>query len=69
MLTSDICDCVAVRGIERVIYSEWKHEGGILGTSSLHINFEVDGKEYIFVLHEVTEGHHFSEFLGERDDT
>ena len=63
MKTGDICDCLAVRGIEQVFFGEWKHEGMILGTSSRHINFEIDGKEYVFVLHEITEGHHFSEYL------
>lgn len=63
MLNSDICETIAVKGIENVIYEEWKHEGFICGVSSKHINFEVDGKEYVFVLHEITDGHNFSEYL------
>lgn len=63
MLNSDICESLAVLGIERVFYAEWKHEGYIQGCSSQHINFMLDGKEYVFVLHEVTDGHNFSEFL------
>lgn len=68
MRSSDICDCLATRGIEQVFYGEWKHEGGILGTSSRHINFEIDGKEYVLVLSEVTEGHSFSEYLEGSDN-
>jgi hypothetical protein len=63
MRSSDICEGIAVRAIENVFFGEWKHEGVICGCSYRHINFEIDGKEYVLVLHEVTEGHHFSEFL------
>ena len=34
----------------------------IFGCSSNHINFEVDGKEYVLTLHEVKEGEHWSEY-------
>ncbi len=63
MLQSDICEQTAVHAIERVFYGEWKHEGCILGCSSQYINFEIDGKEYVFVLHEVENGHNFVEYL------
>jgi hypothetical protein len=63
MLKSDICETVAVKAIEEVIFGEWKHEGGVLGVSSRHVNFEIDGKEYVFVLHEVKEGQDFSQYL------
>lgn len=63
MLNSDICEAIAVRGFEDVIYGEWKHEGFIRETSGHHINFELDGKEYVFVLHEIEDGHNFSEYL------
>ena len=43
---------------------EWKHEGCILGWSSEHINFEIDGKEYTAQLKEVKDGSHWSESLG-----
>ena len=62
MLNSDIVEvCGSV--IERKIGAEWRHEVAILGMSSIHVNFEIDGKEYVLVLHEITEGHDFSEFL------
>lgn len=64
MLSSDICDQIAVHAIEKVFIGEWKHEGYILGCSSSYVNFELDGKEYVLVLHEVEEGHSFSEYLG-----
>ena len=63
MLKSDICEQIAVHAIERVFCGEWKHEGCILGCSSQYINFELDGKEYVLVLTEITEGHDFSEYL------
>ncbi len=63
MLKSDIIDVVACT-IERKIGDEWKHEVGMLGCSSIHANFEIDGKEYVLVLHEVKEGHDFSEYIG-----
>ena len=49
--------------IESKIFKEWKHEGGVLGVSSEHINVEIDGKEYVIVLKEVEAGKHFSEYF------
>lgn len=63
MLKSDICEAVAAKAIVEVIFGEWRHEGGILGFSSRHVNFEIDGKEYVFVLHEVKEGQDCSQYL------
>lgn len=62
MLKSDIIDVVAST-IEQKIGGEWKHEVGILGCSSIHVNFEIDGKQYVLVLNEVEDGHDFSEYL------
>lgn len=62
MYKSDIIDVVGC-AIEQKIGDEWKHEVGILGESCIHINFEIDNKEYVLVLHEITDGHDFSEFL------
>lgn len=61
MLKSDIID-VCGTAIERKIGGEWKHEVGIFGTSDRHVNFEIDGREYVLVLHEVKDGHCFSEY-------
>ena len=62
MRNSDIVE-VCGATIERKIGGEWRHEVSILGMSSGYVNFVIDGKEYVMVLHEVTEGLHFSEFL------
>ena len=62
MLKSDIVDVCGV-AIENKIGGEWKHEVGRFGVSSCHVNFEIDGKEYVLVLHEVKDGHNFSEYL------
>lgn len=62
MKMPDIIDVFAST-IEEKIGEEWKHEVCILGTSYDHCNFEIDGKEYVLVVHEVEEGHHFSQFL------
>jgi hypothetical protein len=64
MIKSDIIETVGTQ-IERKIGGEWKHEVVILGMSSNHLNFEIDGKEYVFVLHEVKDGQHFTDFLKE----
>ena len=63
MKSGDICEQIAVHAIERVFCGEWQHEGYLLGCSSKHVNFELDGKEYVLVLTEITEGHSFSEHL------
>ncbi len=65
MRVSDIIESVA-SSIEKQIYKEWKHEGCLLGMSSQHINFEVDDKEYVIVLHKVEEGKDFSSYIGEK---
>lgn len=62
MKTVDITE-VFVTAIEEKIMKEWKHEGCILGWSSEHINFEIDGKEYTAKLKEVKNGSHWSESL------
>ena len=56
----DIVESV-VSGIEKQIFDEWKHEGFIGGWSSEHINFEIDSKEYVLRLSEVTSGEQWSE--------
>lgn len=69
MRNSDIIESVAT-DIEETIFKKWKHEGFICGCSSNHVNVEIDGKEYVLVLHEVTEGQCFSQYLkGSNDDT
>lgn len=64
MLRSDIIDVVGST-IETKIGGEWKHEVGILGCSSVHVNFEIDNREYVLRLYEVEDGHDFSEFVGD----
>ena len=66
MLKSDIIETIAGH-IDRHIGGEWKHEIELYGYSSRHLNFVIDGKEYVLVLHEVKDGHDWSEYLdGER---
>ena len=67
MLNSDIMEAIAT-DIEETIFKRWKHEGFIGGCSSEHVNVEIDGKEYVLVLHEVTEGQNFSQYLRRADD-
>lgn len=62
MLKSDIIEVVAST-IEQKIGGKWKHEVGIFGCSSIHVNFEIDGREYVLVIHEVKDGHDFSEYV------
>lgn len=50
-----------VDAIIKKIFEEWKHEGIICGWSSEHINFEIDGKEYVLRISEVKEGEHWCE--------
>lgn len=66
MKTDDIIE-ILVAGIETVIYKAYKHEGFICGTSSKHINFEIDNKEYVLGLYEVKDGEHWSEYTGEKE--
>lgn len=47
--------------IDKTIFGEWKHEGFIGGFTSEHIDFEIDGKEYILRISEVKDGEHWSE--------
>ena len=67
MNKSDMIDVFAC-SIEKTIGGMWKHEVGILGGSDRHLNFECDGKEYVLVLTEVTDGHNFSEYLSSAAD-
>ncbi len=62
MRNCDIMESI-VADIEETIFKKWKHEGVIVGCSSSHVNVEIDGKEYVLVLHEVTEGQHFAQYL------
>lgn len=64
MYRSDIIDVVGSI-IEKKIGDEWKHEVCILGCSSVHINFEIDNREYVLRLYEVKDGHNFSEFIAD----
>lgn len=52
---------VVTGAIDDIIINGWKHEGFIGGFTSEHINFEVDGKEYVLILKEVQDGEHWSE--------
>lgn len=60
------CDIIEVleQTISEKIGKEWRHDIGLLGSSSAHINFEIDGKEYVLGLFEVAEGSHWTEYLG-----
>ena len=51
------------RAIETLGDEEFSHEVYILGESSVHVNFMIDGKDYVLVLHEIKDGHVFSEYL------
>lgn len=59
MKTVDILE-VFVAAIEERIGKEWRHECFILGWSSEHINFEIDGKEYVLKMREIKDGCHWS---------
>lgn len=50
-----------VSAIEEKIIKEWRHEGWIGGWSSEHINFEIDGKEYVLCIRELKDGEHWAE--------
>ena len=67
MLSSDILETIAC-DIERHIGGDWKHEVDIYGCSYRHLNFVIDGVEYVIILHKVEEGHHFTEFLTEETE-
>lgn len=64
MKSCDIMEAVAV-SVEEKIFKEWRHEGFIGGFTSNYLNMEIDGEEYVLVLHKVPNGHHYSEFTGE----
>ena len=64
MKDCDIMEAV-VSSIEETIFKAWKHEGFIGGLTSGHANFEIDNREYVLVLHEVKERHHWSEYTKE----
>ena len=52
---------VFVTAFEEKIIKEWRHEGFICGWSGSHVNFEIDGKEYMLTLDEIHDGEHWSE--------
>lgn len=62
MRECDIMDAVQM-AIDNTIFKEWRHEGGLLGWSSGHVNFEIDGKEYVLVLREVKKGESWEQYL------
>lgn len=49
-----------VESITQRIFEEWKHEGFMFGYSSAHINFEIDGKEYVLLIREIQSGEDWS---------
>lgn len=60
MKTGDIAE-VFVTAIEEKIIKEWRHEGFIGGWSSEHVNFEIDGKEYVAHIREVKDCEHWAQ--------
>ena len=66
MKQCDIMETIAT-DIENKFFKEWKHEGFIEGCSSEHINFDVDGKEYVLLIREICDGEHFSEMHIKRE--
>ena len=52
MITANMIDAF-IDGIESKIIREWRHDGGVYGCSSGHIDFVIDGKEYILLIREV----------------
>ena len=67
MLKSDIIETIAGH-IDRHIGGEWKHEVDLYGYSSRYLNFAIDGKEYVLVLREVEEGHHWTEYVDGKEN-
>ena len=65
MLNADILETCGLM-IEDKIGKEWKHEVSLLGMSSRHVNFEIDGREYVLVLHEIKEGQCFAEYFEDK---
>jgi hypothetical protein len=62
MKTVDIMETLT-NAIDKTIFQDWKHEGFIGGFTSEHIDFEVDGREYVLRICEVKDGEHWSEKL------
>ncbi len=62
MKSVDIMEMLTT-SIEKTIFGDWKHEGFIGGFTSDHINFEIDGREYVLKLSEVKDGEHWREKL------
>lgn len=62
MFVSDIIDVLGCE-IERKIGGEWRHEVNILGESSVHLNFEIDGKEFVLIIYKIVDGEHFSDYF------
>lgn len=59
MRTADIME-VFVSAIDEKIGKEWRHESIVMGWSSEHINFDVDGKEYVLKIREIKDGEHWA---------
>ena len=66
MRTDDIMSVIA-SGIEKTILKEMMHEGGVFGNSNIHINFEIDDREYVLLLREIGYGEHWSEMRVTRE--
>lgn len=62
MRECDIMDAVQT-AIDETIIKEWRHYGDLFGWSSEHVNFEIDGKEYVLVLREVKKGEHWEKYV------
>lgn len=62
MQASDIFEVVE-KAIGGTIGADWRHEVDIYGASSKHLNFVIDGVEYVLVLHKVEEGRNFSDYF------
>ena len=60
MKSVDIME-VITNAIDETILQKWRHEGFIGGFTSEHINFEIDGREYVLLIAEVKDGEHWSE--------
>ena len=54
----DIMETITT-AIEDKIFEEWKHEGFIGGFTSEHIDFEIDGRQYVLLIKEVKDGEHW----------
>lgn len=66
MRTDDIMSVIA-KGIETTILKDMMHEGGVFGNSNVHVNFEIDDREYVLLLREIGDGEHWSEMRIERE--